>query len=208
MMETSAAERTTDQSKEVARIAAFSDGVFAIAITLLTLQIAIPEDGDLSQELIGVLPNLYAFVISFLVIGTYWVAHHRLFAVVERYDYRLLWLNLLTLFFIVLLPFTTMVVAEYGDQPLAVIVYASSLAGAGFANTALAAYVLVGRRLCSASTPWAVAGFNLWRGAAVAIYFSASLLLLLLPFGTQIVMYSWFGIPVAEQFVRRHYRKR
>ena len=206
-MESATTETLADQSKEVARIAAFSDGVFAIAITLLTLQIAIPKDGDLSQELIGVLPNLSAFVISFLVIGMYWVAHHRLFAIVERYDHRLLWLNLLTLFFIVLLPFTTMVVAEYGDHPLAVIVYASSLAGAGFANTALAAYVLVGRRLCSASTSWAVARYNLWRGATVAIYFSASLLLLLLPFGTSIVMYSWFGIPVAEHLVRRHFRE-
>ena len=206
-METSATESIADQSKEVARIAAFSDGVFAIAITLLTLQIAIPKNGDLAQELIGVVPNLYAFVISFLVIGTYWVAHHRLFAVVERYDYRLLWLNLLTLMFIVLLPFTTMVVAEYGDESLAVIVYVSSLAAAGFANTALAAYVFVGRRLCSASTSWAVAGYNLWRGAVVAIYFASSLLLLLLPFGTQVVMYSWFGIPVAEHLLRRHFRE-
>jgi len=207
-MGTPVAESVTDQSKEVARIAAFSDGVFAIAITLLTLQLAIPKSGSLTRDLSDLLPNFVAFVISFLVIGNYWVAHHRLFAAVERYDNRLIWLNLLTLFFIVLLPFTTSVIAEYGDQPLAVIVYALSLSGAGFANTALAAYVLVGDRLCRASTSWAVAGLNLWRGAAVAIYFVASLLLLLLPFGTYAVMYSWLGIPLVEQLVRRHFRAR
>jgi len=205
-METTAAESIADQSKEVARIAAFSDGVFAIAITLLTLQLEIPKSGALAQNLIDLQPNFLAFVISFLVIGSYWVAHHRLFAVVVRYDNRLIWLNLLTLFFIVLLPFTTSVIAEHGGQPLAVIIYASSLAGAGFANTALAAYILIGRRMCRASTSWAVAGFNLWRGGAVAVYFTASLLLLLLPSGTDLVMYSWLGIPVVEQLVRRHYR--
>jgi uncharacterized membrane protein len=205
-METPATESIAGRSKEVARIAAFSDGVFAIAITLLTLQLAIPRSGELTQDLSELQPNFFAFVISFLVIGNYWVAHHRLFAVVVRYDNRLIWLNLLTLFFIVLLPFTTSVIAEYGSQPLGVILYASSLAGAGFANTALAAYVLIGHRMCQASTSSAEAGFSLWRGAAVAIYFVASLLLLLLPAGTENVMFSWLGIPVVEQLVRRHYR--
>ncbi len=205
-METRAAETIVDQSKEVARIAAFSDGVFAIAITLLTLQLQLPKGGTLAQELGGLGPNFFAFVVSFLVIGTYWLAHHRLFAVVVRYDGRLIWLNLFTLFFIVLLPFTSSVIAEHGNQPLAVIVYALSLAGAGFANTAMAAYVLVGRRMCPASTPWAVVGYNLWRGASVATYFCASLLLLLLPGGVSLVTYSWLGIPVVGALLRRHYR--
>jgi len=73
-METPATESLADQSKEVARIAAFSDGVFAIAITLLTLQLEIPKGGDLAQELMDLQPDLLAFVISFLVVGTYFVA--------------------------------------------------------------------------------------------------------------------------------------
>ena len=205
-METPTAESIVDQSKEVARIAAFSDGVFAIAITLLTLQLEIPKGGDLAQELMDLQPNFVAFIISFLVVGTYWVAHHRVFALVVRYDTRLIWLNLLTLFFIVLQPFTTSVIAEHGGQPLGVIVYASTLAAAGFANAALAAYILVGHRLCDVSTPAAVVGYNLWRGAAIAIYFMASLLLLLLPAGASLVTYSWLGIPVVTGLVRRHYR--
>ena len=205
-MENPAAESRADQSREVARIAAFSDGVFAIAITLLTLQLEIPKGGDLARELMDLQPNLVAFIISFLVVGTYWVAHHRVFALVVRYDTRLIWLNLLTLFFIVLQPFTTSVIAEHGDQPLAVIVYGSTLAAAGFANAALAAYALVGRRLCDVSTSAGVVGYNVWRGAVIATYFMASLLLLLLPSGASLVTYSWLGIPVVTGFVRRHYR--
>jgi len=205
-METPAPESRADQSKEVARIAAFSDGVFAIAITLLTLQLEIPKGGNLGQELMDLQRNFVAFVISFLVVGVYWVAHHRLFALVARYDMRLIWLNLLMLFFIVLQPFTTSVIAEHGDQPLAVIVYASTLAAAGFANAALAAYALVGRRLCDVSTSSAVVGYNVWRGAVIATYFMASLLILLLPSGTTLVTYSWLGIPVVAGQLRRHFR--
>ena len=190
----------------MARIAAFSDGVFAIAITLLTLQLEIPKGGNLGQELMDLQRNFVAFVISFLVVGVYWVAHHRLFALVARYDMRLIWLNLLMLFFIVLQPFTTSVIAEHGDRPLAVIVYASTLAAAGFANAALAAYALVGRRLCDVSTSSAVVGYNVWRGAVIATYFMASLLILLLPSGTILVTYSWLGIPVVAGLLRRHFR--
>lgn len=165
---------------------------------------AFPKRGDLAQDLINLAPNCLAFV--FLVIGTHRVAHHRLSAVVMRCDTLLIWLNLLALFFIVLLPFTTSVIAEHGDHPPGVIVYASSLAGAGFANTALAAYVLVGHRLCQASTSTAVVGYYRWRGAVVAICFMVSLLLLLLPAGTDIVVCSWLGISVVQRLLGRHYR--
>jgi uncharacterized membrane protein len=103
------AEGVRSQEREVARIAAFSDGVFAIAITLLALQLEIPfgDRVDVWAGLRDLWPSFLSFAISFAVIGAYWIAHHRLFSLVERYDRRLLWLNLLALFFIVLMPFTT-----------------------------------------------------------------------------------------------------
>jgi uncharacterized membrane protein len=197
-------ETTADQSHEVARIAAFSDGVFAIAITLLTLQLELPKGGDLVQDLNDLGPSFLAFVISFLVIGTYWVAHHRLFAVVRGYDGRLIWLNMATLFFIVLLPFTTSVISDYGGSRFGVVVYVASLAGAGLATTALAAYALVGHRLCAPSVSADTARFYIWRGAVVAIYFTASLALL--PFGPAVVEYSWFGIPLVTGWLHHRYR--
>ncbi len=116
---TATRETRANQSKEVARIAAFSDGVFAFAVTLLVLQLEVPKSGDLAHELTALWPFFISFVISFFVIASYWVSHHRLFALIERYDGRLIWLNFLELFFIVLLPFTASLVGEHGDQPIA-----------------------------------------------------------------------------------------
>src|SRR3954471_24131831 len=84
----------------IERIAAFSDGVFAIAITLLVLNLKIPSlPADASStalwsELLDDLPNLQAYVLSFLVIGLFWMTHHRVFTYIRRYDTTLVCLNL------------------------------------------------------------------------------------------------------------------
>ena len=85
--------------KETARIEAFSDGVFAIAITLLILEIKIPNAGsaNLSSQLIRQWPSYFAFVISFAFVGIMWINHHRLFTHIKRADNTLLFLNLLLL---------------------------------------------------------------------------------------------------------------
>ena len=92
--------------------------MFAIAITLLALPLALPRgDGvEVWGELQRLGPSFRSFCISFVVIGAYWIGHRGIFLLVERSDRRLLWLNLLLLFFIVLLPFTTSLVGEHGDQ--------------------------------------------------------------------------------------------
>jgi uncharacterized membrane protein len=190
-----------DQSKEIARIAAFSDGVFAIAITLLALQLDIPKGSnvDVWAEVRALAPSFLAFAISFAVIGAYWVAHHRLFSVIVRWDIRLLWLNLLSLFFIVLMPFTTTLVGEHGSSNASVIIYALSVAAAGFANTAMAMYALVGRRLCAPGVSENVVKFYIWRGLVIALVFLASLALL--PFGATVVELSWLSLAVVQRVV-------
>ncbi len=188
----------TGRREDVARIAAFSDGVFAIAITLLTLQLSIPARAALGPALLDLVPSFIAFAISYAVIGKYWIGHHRLFALAVRSDSTLLWLNLLALFFVVLMPFTTSVIAEHGSQPLGVIVYAVSLALAGFAATGLSAYILIGDRMCAPSVSGAAARASLWRGVVVPAYFLISLLILLLPVSASAVPYSWLGMPLAQ----------
>ena len=194
-----------DQSKEVARIAAFSDGVFAIAITLLALQLEIPTSGDVDvwAEVSALAPSLTAFVISFAVIGAYWVAHHRLFSEIERYDGLLIWLNLLSLFFIVLMPFTTSLVGEHGDQPVAVAIYALSIAAAGFVNTGMAVYALRGHRLCSAGLSEARIKYHIWRGLSIALVFLLSLTLL--PLGSTVTELSWLSLILVHRVVRRRF---
>src|SRR5918994_605014 len=117
---------------EFSRIVAFSDGVFAIAITLLVLQIDIPEHlppgSTLLDELLNQDSDFIAYAISFAVLGKLWLAHHRFFATVERFDGVLMGLNLLYLAWIVLVPFTSEVLGDYGDNSTGVILYAISLA--------------------------------------------------------------------------------
>ena len=100
------------------RLEAFSDGVFAVAITLLALDIAIPHAGPepLIYQLSDHWPSFAAFVVSFLTIGIIWVNHHALFKNIARVDRPMLFLNLLLLFFVVSIPFATSTIADYLKQ--------------------------------------------------------------------------------------------
>ncbi|MDQ6901029.1 MAG: TMEM175 family protein, partial [Candidatus Dormibacteraeota bacterium] len=140
--------RATEQVVDaygVGRVLAFSDGVFAIAITLLVLNIPIPgagaaRPGQLEGQLWNVLPNVLAFAWSFLLVGSFWLRHHRLFRNVVLCDGRLLWLNLATLFFVCLLPFPTALEARFQDMPTAVQLYAGNLAMIGVMYTIMFEY--------------------------------------------------------------------
>ena len=125
------AKRRAENEIEFGRIVAFSDGVFAIAITLLVLGLGIPKGlagGELTDALFDQWDNLLAFAISFAVIGRFWVVHHRFFAEVDAFDGRLLGLNLLYLAWIVLIPFSSEVLGEYGGETPSVVLYSVNLA--------------------------------------------------------------------------------
>ncbi|HZA90308.1 MAG TPA: TMEM175 family protein [Solirubrobacterales bacterium] len=121
---------------EFSRIVAFSDGVFAIAITLLVLQIDIPEHlpagSTLFDEIVDQEGDLIAYGISFAVLGKLWLSHHRFFSAVERFDSVLMALNLLYLAWIVLVPFTSEVLGDYGDDAAGVITYAAIMSAVSF----------------------------------------------------------------------------
>ncbi len=141
--ETRAAERT---KRAFDRFVNFSDAVFAIAITLLALDVRLPSLDStgmapaLGPQLPGLMPNLFAFMLSFVVIGGYWVSHHAVFKIIDRSDTRLLWLNFLVLFFIVLLPIPTQIVADYGGTTLGVEIYAGAITLTGLSMLALIGY--------------------------------------------------------------------
>lgn len=119
---------------ETARVEAFSDGVFAIAITLLILEIQVPPHtphGGLGAALVGLWPSYLAFLASFMTIGVMWLNHHRLFTLISKNDDGLIAFNLLLLLGITWLPFPTALLAEHlhgphSDQQTAGIVYAGS----------------------------------------------------------------------------------
>jgi uncharacterized membrane protein len=98
---------------ETNRLEAFSDGVFAIAITLLVLEIKVPPPGRaLEAELLRLWPSYLAYTVSFLVIGAIWINHHAMFRHIVRVDETLLLLNVLHLMLVAFLPFPTAVLAE------------------------------------------------------------------------------------------------
>lgn len=128
---------TLDKS-ETGRIEAFSDGVFAIAITLLVLAIKVPKAADLGSNgslisaLLGLWPHFLAFVTSFATIFAMWVNHHRIFTFVQRSDHFFLYWNGLLLLLITFLPFPTTLLAEYLLRP------EEKVAGAVFSGTLMA----------------------------------------------------------------------
>ena len=95
------------------RLEAFSDGVFAVAITLLVLDLHLSGRGGLTHQLWSEWPQYAAYVVSFMVIGIIWVNHDGLMEKLVRVDRWVLFLNLLLLLFVVLIPFPTSVVAQY-----------------------------------------------------------------------------------------------
>jgi uncharacterized membrane protein len=103
------------------RISFFTDGVFAIAITLLVIEFKVPvvehpTDALLWDRLAHMGLLLLGFLISFCIVGYYWSVHHRIFGYVEKYTSRLIWLNLMFLFPVVLLPFTSGLLGEYASE--------------------------------------------------------------------------------------------
>ena len=133
------------ETVEFARIVAFTDGVFAIAITVLVLSLDVPPDltgSDLHDQLVDAWRQLFAYFLSFAVIGRFWIAHHQVFSILHDFDRRLMALNLVYLSLIVLIPFPTELLGEYGGETDSVVLYAAvvgtaALLGWGLLRAAL-----------------------------------------------------------------------
>jgi uncharacterized membrane protein len=164
-----------DSEIEFARVVAFSDGVIAIAITLLVLNLDVPDvaGGDLADALGDQWRQYLAFALSFALIGRFWLLHHRTFALVERLDGTLMGLNLLFLALIVLMPFATDLVAEYGDEALVVVIYAMVVGLASLLTWAMVRHTVRAGHVRESLRPRAEA-FASWHGLGPAAIFLVS----------------------------------
>ncbi len=137
------------------RLVFFSDAVMAIAITLLAIDIRVPDldpataATELPKQLAAMGPSLMTFFISFIVIGIYWISHHRYFRYINRYDSRLILLNLLFLFFIVCMPSLANLLGRYAFIPIAMIAYTLAIAALGLSMALIWWYASYKRRLLS-----------------------------------------------------------
>jgi uncharacterized membrane protein len=195
----------------------FSDGVFAIAMTLLVVQITVPLIPDtlpkaeighrLATGLTALGPAYFSFGVSFVVIAAYWVAHHRIFIEVRRHDTGLVWLNLLLLLCIVFIPFPTAVLGRYGDQTVAAVFYAATLAATGVVSGVVTAYA--DRRGLTDLSGDPVPGLRIVRSAIPPLVFLASIPVALV--SPSAAEYSWVSLFVLNLFLNRiaaAYRRR
>jgi uncharacterized membrane protein len=117
-----------------ARVETFSDGIFAIIVTLLVLELKVPHIRDhgspaeLAMALKALLPKLSSWIISFLMVCVIWVNHHRLFEKMRTITHRIFWLNALLLLLCSLIPFPTALIGDYPENPVALSVFGVALA--------------------------------------------------------------------------------
>lgn len=120
------------------RVINFSDAVFAFAATLLVLKIDLPqlnpgfEQTELVRSMIHLWPQYFANIVSFLVIGYYWLTHHIIFGMVKKFTRTLVWLNIIFLIALSFLPFPVDLYGDYPKVPLVVVFYSASLAIVGY----------------------------------------------------------------------------
>lgn len=144
---------TSTELMSTSRMEAFSDGVFAIIVTLLILSIRLPQiprdqvARQLPGQLMQLWPHVLSYVLSFLVVGVYWVAHHSLCKVIVKSDRGLLWINNFFLMLAAFLPFPAALLGEYGDQQIIIVLYAASLLLTGGCLSLLWFYCTHRRRL-------------------------------------------------------------
>lgn len=105
------------------RVEAFSDGVMAIALTIMVMELKAPDKGAHLSDLIPLIPTILSYMLSFIYVGIYWNNHHHMFQMVHKINGRVLWRNLNLLFWLSLIPFTTAWINKQYDQPVPIALY-------------------------------------------------------------------------------------
>jgi uncharacterized membrane protein len=182
---------------QLERLILFSDAVFAIAITLLILEIKLPHiEGAMTQQemiksLKEITPDFLGFLLSFAVIGQFWSNHHRLFGYISDYNSGLLWLNLHVLLWVAVMPFTTHLNMQYGGLDIVWFIYSLNLALISFALLLIWRYIGKHRQLSYMSQDRRFMKFAFVRSTVVTIIFFTGGALTLLP---------WLWIKWASRF--------
>ena len=192
-------ERDKD-SLNFERVVFFSDAVVAIAITLLALEIRLPEVelDALPQAILALLPEIAVYALSFLIVGLYWVGHHRMFHYIARYDYTLIWLNLLFLLCIAFLPVASSILGHY-QHPFAVLLYCSVVCLTSLMSALLWWYASAHHRLIKAAVAPHVIRYVFYRSGATIV---VALLAAGTAFINTTVALVILGIGIVAQLVR------
>ena len=193
---------------QTARLEAFSDGVFAIAVTLLILEIHVParEHAEtLGHELLRIWPSYLGYLTSFLTIGVMWINHHYVFELIARVDRTMLLLNTLLLMLIAFVPFPTAVLAQFietGGARSAAVLYGATLTLTAMTYFAWWRYASAGRRLIGDEVPDEVVD-DITRAyvPGTLLYAGAALLAFLQPWvsaAAYLAIAVFYALPLAQ----------
>jgi uncharacterized membrane protein len=192
------------------RIVFFSDAVIAIAITLLAVELRLPElpPGQTDASLLDALsrdgPSIFAFVLSFTVIALFWLGHYRTFRYVVDADGRLVAINFAFLFCIAILPYPTSIIATQGDLPSATIVYALFAIATGIMSTLLWVYPTRIAHLASSDVTPAIARYVSYRTAVIPVVFAVSIPVALV--SPHLAWVIWLLAAPLQALMTRRYR--
>jgi uncharacterized membrane protein len=188
------------------RLEAFSDGVFSIVITLLILDVRLPNDASPTLETLRpLLPQIFAFVMSFVIVGVYWVAHHNMLHFVRAVDRYVLWLNLVLLLTVVFLPFSASLLGRHLGEATAVALYGANLILVNTAGTALLLYATSRPALVREDLPPAFRPFVAWVHAAPILVYALAMIVARWQIAPALVLYAavpaFFILP--NRFIER-----
>ena len=196
-----------EASRDRDRIVNLSDGVFAIAITLLVLDIhvpGIPENRvvtELPAALLALWPKYLGYILSFVGISTFWMIHHSIFRPIRAYDRGLLYLNFLFLMLVAFLPFPTSLLGEYGGHQLPVAIYAGTLATGRLLLTAIHWYSTRNHHLVDELQDPRTMQFFLIRGLIIPAIFLLSIAISF--FSVSAAIWMWFIMLAVDAVILR-----
>lgn len=183
------------------------DGIFAIAMTILVLGITPPKPG-ISQaqtvlvgQIVDILPEIFIFIISFLILAGFWLSHHRQFHFVRDIDSRLLWINIILLIAIVFIPFSTDVAGDYPGILIAVLFFHINIIIIGLIFAYHARYILQTRKLCDPNFDQKFLQGQFHRSVLIPVIAFIAIIIALVNPSVSLLVY--LAIPVARFFLQR-----
>jgi uncharacterized membrane protein len=204
---TETAQSRPEAGRDRDRIVNLSDGVFAIALTLLVLDIRVPDIPEnlvvteLEAALFSLWPKYLGYLLSFVVISTFWLIHHSIFRSIRAYDRGLLYLNFLFLLFVAFVPFPTSLLGEYGNHQLPVAIYAGTLAVGRLVLTTIHWYSTRNDRLVDEAQDPREVRFYLIRGLVMPVIFLLSIGVSF--FSVSAAIWSWVVMIVVDTVILR-----
>jgi uncharacterized membrane protein len=196
--------------KNLDRVLALSDGVFAFAVTLLALSLIAPVlspgalQTELATDLADMLPTFLSYFISFFVIASWWRGHHRVFTYIKRCNSTLISLNFYFLLCITIIPFLTNLIIQYGNFELATILFAAMQVVTGAILIIIWMYASNNHRLIDPRLDARMIKFNYHRELLVIAIFLISIPIAFI--STSIAQISWIALAPLASILRRAYR--